>query len=414
MKHWIKRWRDWAMTKIWPLNRLSQPQTLHFSYEKAGLTIVDQPVPWNAEAVLVEVLMQMSHHYRVKTDFTVRTPGLPNIPAESLRARDDVPNGFRVHYRLPPLSRSATLQVFWREKQQGQLTIPVLSRDDFIQSLRLQMPTVFARLGNEAVACQTFVATQCHGLLVTGTLSSPTSLVPLLDLELQVEFRHERDAEAHRFPVRLSSSQLNGRTALLCVAPRKLPRRMGVWTINWLLGDHCLATQRVRAISVAAFQKSLRISDTRFLIQDGGGSLALSRSLPSTKTAARIGPCFFVSSSEQGMAGLCAFNVRAQVPGAIQPPLLLEQDVLITDGPTLVAPGTIEAVHLEQLQGFELCLRKKVLGIMPLHPAPIASFNAEGGFKPIAEYAWSPIAEDELAEKLAQLTRLEGIKTEQR
>ena len=62
---WIKRWRDWAMNELWPLFRLGpQPQALHFSYEKAGLTIHDQPIPWNAEAVLIDAL--------VKADFVER------------------------------------------------------------------------------------------------------------------------------------------------------------------------------------------------------------------------------------------------------------------------------------------------------------------------------------------------------
>ena len=53
---WIKRWRDWAMNDLWPLYRINpQPQALHYSYEKAGLTLHDQPIPWNAEAVVVDI-----------------------------------------------------------------------------------------------------------------------------------------------------------------------------------------------------------------------------------------------------------------------------------------------------------------------------------------------------------------------
>ncbi len=52
---WIKRWRDWAMHELWPLNRIGpQTQAMRFSYEKAGRTVDDQPIPWNAEAVIVE------------------------------------------------------------------------------------------------------------------------------------------------------------------------------------------------------------------------------------------------------------------------------------------------------------------------------------------------------------------------
>ena len=57
---WIKRWRDWAMTDLWSMHRIGpQPQALHYSYEKAGLTLHDQPIPWNAEAVLVEALVRL-------------------------------------------------------------------------------------------------------------------------------------------------------------------------------------------------------------------------------------------------------------------------------------------------------------------------------------------------------------------
>ena len=52
---WIKRWRDWVMTDLLPTYRIgAQPRALHFSFEKAGLVLHDQPIPWNAEAVLVE------------------------------------------------------------------------------------------------------------------------------------------------------------------------------------------------------------------------------------------------------------------------------------------------------------------------------------------------------------------------
>ena len=60
MRPWIKRRRDWAMHDLWPLYWMGpQPQALHYSYEKAGLTLHDQPIPWNAEAVLVEGTLRL-------------------------------------------------------------------------------------------------------------------------------------------------------------------------------------------------------------------------------------------------------------------------------------------------------------------------------------------------------------------
>jgi hypothetical protein len=106
------------------------------------------------------------------------------------------------------------------------------------------------------------------------------------------------------------------------------------------------------------------------------------------------------------MAGLCRLQITAQVPGAVNPPLLLEQDVLITDGPTMVAPGTLDAADLEQVSGFELSIRGQSLGVLSLCPAPTATFTNEGGFKPYHDYTWSAAAEEEMNERLNRL--LEG------
>src|SRR5947209_4254144 len=273
---WIKRWRDWAMHELWPLYRVGpQPQALHHSYEKAGLTLHDQPIPWNAEAVLVEALVRLpATAGRRRGDFQLRLPGQEPVAAEQLR-RQEGDERYRVLFRLTPPGATAEAEVLYREHSLGRITLPFLSREDFLQNLRLQMPTLFVRLGAETVACQTFVSSQCKGLLASAVLTSPTSLVPLLDLDLQVEFRCERGGSALRVPACLCSSQLQGRQALVTVVPRRYPRRIGTWVATWLLGNRPLpgGTQRVRGISQRHFQRSLRVSDTRFVGQIGGGPL---------------------------------------------------------------------------------------------------------------------------------------------
>ena len=108
------------------------------------------------------------------------------------------------------------------------------------------------------------------------------------------------------------------------------------------------------------------------------------------------------------MAGLCRLHVRAQVPGAIQPPALEEQEILITDGPTPVVPGTADASELRHASSFELCVKNKVLHALSLCPAPTAAFNSEGGFKASQEFTWSAAAEEELNERLNKLIEGRG------
>jgi hypothetical protein len=401
---WIKRWRDWAMPEFWPFTRTSvQPRALHFRYERAGLSLAGQPIPWTAEAVIVEAVVRLpAGAGRRKEDFRVTLPGRPPVTAEQLR-RVEGEDLYRAQFRLPPLGVSVVAEVSFRDRGLGQIALPVLSREEFLRDLRLDMPTLFVRLGDESVACQTFVASQCRGLAASGLLVSPTSLVPLLDMDLQVEFRCDRAGTVFRVPACLTCSQLTGRSALVTVSPARFPRRMGVWSATWLVGEHVLARQRVRGISQKHFQRSLRISDTRFAVQQGGEPFRLALQAPPVAPGTRIGPCFLIASSEPGMAGLCRLYVSAQVPGSVQPPLLMQQEVRITDGPTMVAPGTLDSHDLEQVTGFEVSVAGQSLGTLSLCPAPAATFTGEGGFKPPPEYTWNAAADEEMNERLNRL-----------
>lgn len=408
---WIKRWRDWAMNDLWPIYRTGpQPQALHYSYEKAGLTLHDQPIPWNAEAVVVEALVRLpGSAIRRKMDFHLRLPNQEPLAADNLRRQDTDDAAYRVTFRLPTPTATTSAELLWRHHVLGQLTLPVIRREEFVPNLRLHMPTLFVRLGEESVACQTFVSSQCRGLLASAILTSPTSLIPLLDLDLQVEFRSERGGASHTVAARLCSSQLAGRQALVTVTPRRFPRRIGSWLATWRLGDQVLASHRVRAISQRHFLRSLRVSDSRFVVQSKSGEVCLARQVPPLETVARVGPYFLVSSREPGMAGLCEMHVRAQVAGAVQPPLLREQTVLVTDGPALVAPGTLDPAELQQVSAFDLGIRKgPILGSLSLCPAPTAAFTTEGSFKPPHEFLWSPAAEEELTERLNRLIEGQG------
>lgn len=399
---WMRRWRDWAIHDAWPNHRRGA-QALYFGYEKAGLVVHEQPIPWNAESVLVEALVHLPHtNLRRKSDFQLRLDGSDPHPAEAIR-RQEGDQRHRVTFRLPPPQSYASAEILWRDHVLGQLTLPVIGRDEFIQNLHVQMPTLSVRLAHETVACRTFVATQCQGLLVSAVLTSPTSLVPLLDLDLKVEFAAEHKGATYVTPARLSSSQLEGRQALITVVPRRFSRRMGTWNVTWFLGDHVLASQRIRAISQRAFRDSLQLTDTRFVIQHEKTGVSVARQVPPTKGQARIGPCFLVSSGEPGMAGVCKFLIRAQGSDAREAPTEMEQEVLITDGPTPVAPGTLDWSALEHISGFELLVKRRSLGVLTLAPAPTAAFTAEGGFRQVQDYSWNAGAEEELTERLNRL-----------
>src|SRR5213593_1851631 len=108
---WIKRWRDWAMHDFWTHRIGHQPQALHYSYEKAGLTLHDQPIPWNAEAVVVEAILRLApSRARRKADFQVQVPGQPLAPAESIH-RQEGQDLYHLFFRLATPSRTVDAEL---------------------------------------------------------------------------------------------------------------------------------------------------------------------------------------------------------------------------------------------------------------------------------------------------------------
>jgi hypothetical protein len=399
---WIKRWLDWVVSDVLPLSR-TRPhgQAIHTRYEKAGLALYDLPVPWNADAVVVEVLLRLPPAARRKADFTLRLPGRPPAAPEALRAEGD--DRHRITFRIPTPAASATGELLWKHRLLSRVGVPVLTADEFLTGLRLTLPTVSVRLGHRTVAAQTFVASQCKGLIASCVLRSPTPLAPVADLGLKAVFRSERTGTVYEVPASLSSSQLAAKEAVVVVAPPKVPRRVGAWSVAWVVGGREVSRQVVQGIPARRFEQSLRVSDTRFVTADKAGGVRVAKQPPAGADFARLGPCFLVASSEPGMAGVCRLHVHATVPGEARPALLMENDVLVTDGPAVFAPGLMDAADLARVSGFELKHKGRVLGVASLSPVPTAALTAEGGFKPPPDFGWSGAAEDELSDRLGRL-----------
>ena len=197
---WIKRWHDWVMSDVLPLTR-SRPhgQAVYTRYEKAGLVLYGMPVPWNADAVIVEVLLHLPPAARQKSLFTLRLPGREPILPESFRLETE--DRHRLIFRVPVPAASTSGELLWKHRLLSNVAIPMLTAEEFLARLRLSLPTVSVKLGSRMVAAQTFVASQCKGLLASCVLKSPTALAPLADLGLKAVFRSERLDVPHRCSV---------------------------------------------------------------------------------------------------------------------------------------------------------------------------------------------------------------------
>ena len=98
-----------------------------------------------------------------------------------------------------------------------------------------------------------------------------------------------------------------------------------------------------------------------------------------------------------------SLQVRVVMKGNAPAPVLQEQEILITDGPEPITPGTIAIGDLALVKSFELRCGRALLGTLPLSPVPTAAFNQEGGFVAPDNFDWSATAEDQLQSRLEKL-----------
>lgn len=383
-----------------PPRPLAHTSGLYYSFEKAGLTLDRQPIPWNAEAVLVEAIVNaVTLSAERLREYALILPGGSRVLAET--SRPGLPGVTHIFFRLavPPTTMPAEIRD--RERTLGQINLPVLTQADFLKNLTFAEPTVHVRMKDGAHACQAYVAVQAKEVIASMLLSSPTSLAPLADLELGANVV-ARDELVDRRVVRLGSKQLAAKQALI-VVPFAKPRWAADWQVAWTVGDEVRATQTIHAYRPSEFIPSLRLSTTRLYLEGPAGVLPLARFSPPTLAGiTRLGPVFLVSSGITGIAATADFQVivrdRSRRPLMDMPTVT----ALVSDGPTVIAPGTLAAD--ESIGSFELWSGRRRLGELPLGAPPTAAFNAEGGIAtPQVDFAWSPQAEEQLQQKLGQL-----------
>src|SRR5262249_47312299 len=135
----------------------------------------------------------------------------------------------------------------------------------------LRAPMVFALLGKFNVACETLAEDQCSGLSASAVLTGLTSLLPILDSELEIEVTDRTMGHVQRITLSLTGSQLLSKEASLSVVLPPCPRVAGTCTVHWLMAGRLLAQAELRVITPPEFQQSLYLAEGRFLSQGKEG-----------------------------------------------------------------------------------------------------------------------------------------------
>ena len=95
---------------------ISQNAGLYVRYEKAGMILDALPIPWNADAVIVEANVRLpAKAPREKPDFKLRIADEGTPVTAELIAQQGKQVPLRVFFRIPPPAATSTAAIHWRE-----------------------------------------------------------------------------------------------------------------------------------------------------------------------------------------------------------------------------------------------------------------------------------------------------------
>ncbi len=369
-------------------------------YEKGGLAVFGEPIPWNAEAILVEALVWMRTEEGGKERFSLGDSLLRGVPPTAASRQE--PGWTLLSFRLPPRRHCTRAELCWRFHPLRRLRLPHVTSQEFLQRLQLRSPTLMAWFGDQRLACQAAPPGSCDGLLATALLTSPTSLLPLLDLDLRLEVTNQANGLVQTIPLELSGSQLTAQQALVCQALNWAPQGNAGLSVRWMVCDRLLGSSEFRPVAPDRFEESLYVVDAGYLYRRADQSLLLSHYLPQTNPGSLLGGCYYLASRQRGVAGYCPVEVHCRPFNSSSTHIVLRQQALVLDRPSplLIPPAIMENLDQSVL---ELFSRGRKLGSLPVFPCPQGTFTTEGGLCNEPQFLWTESAEWELANRLEQL-----------
>src|SRR5262249_46024424 len=150
----IKRYLARATGGLSEVLRRPRVRAVRCGYEKAGLTVWDEPIPWNAETVLVEVQVEYpAEAPGAKSDFCLCVPGQGRWTGAALDP-DERAGHCRAVFRLVPPPKTTVAWICWRSRLLDRVVLSCLGAEEFLGNLQLDAPTLFALLGGHSVPCR--------------------------------------------------------------------------------------------------------------------------------------------------------------------------------------------------------------------------------------------------------------------
>lgn len=400
----IRRWLDWHRPDRSQCMALRAGlRSFRWSYEHSGLVAPADAIPWVAEAVRLEITLAGSDLLACRrTDFTLRGTSETPLPCQDIQRVQ--PGLYRLEFRFPlPAVWPSAVQFCWRDYALLNLTLPRLTQEEYLRSVRWRSWGVAMRWRQKAVTARCFSRRSLRGLAAAVLISSPHRLLPLASLQPHLFVQGLPNGPHFELPLILTASQQLDTEALLTVPfPQALLQSQQChW--QWRTTGCSWHAETLTILPPQEWEHQVLLRDACFYLNTNRGWVRHTEaSLP--HESGLFAPCFLLQAPP-GSAGLLPLTFYALTSQAPRLRRLRHECVLVTDAPTPYIPGLFHFQDFPQLTSLELRHGPRILSTLSLSRIPQARFTAEGGFRQAPDVIWTESAEAELWERLQRLSR---------
>ncbi len=358
---------------------MTENKALQLGYESKGLKVVSPVIPWFAEKIFLEVSIRFPDKFLCSaTDFSLQLGKSSSILGNNLQISEAVGHkAGKVVFQLDNLLKNCKAKIYFKKKLISEIDIPFLTKEAFLASVEVHSPALHCNFDGQIVSCQSFLMAGCKGVSVSGMLSSKygAGFFSSLDVSILIDV-------GSQIPTSLVAKVPNvevSQSYIPIVFPvGALPKKIGNMKISYLLEGVKICSLICQGITANSFSKMIGVSKQSFVVWKKNGELEFSDELCELEPEVRFGPCFWIGTKVDGLAGFADIKIQGYLHGSHQPLCFWEGKVLATSTPALMAPVNLGPESFKEISYFEILSGKNSIAMIKLGSKPTVQFTAEG------------------------------------
>lgn len=358
---------------------MTENKALQIGYESKGLKVVSPVIPWFAESVFLEVAIRFPDKFLCSaSDFSLHVGRSFSILGNHLNINDAAGHkAGKVAFQLDNLLQDSKAKIYFKKKLISEIEIPFLTKEAFLASVEVQSPALHCNFDSQIVSCQSFLMAGCKGVSVSALLSSKYGMDFFYNLDASISIDVGQGIPT-TLVTRIPIAGISQKSIPVVFPIGSVPKKIGNMKVSYLLEGVKVGSMICQGITSSSFSKMILVNRQSFVVWKKNGELDFVDDLPQLEPEVRFGPCFWIGTKVDGLAGFADIKIQGYLHGSHQPLCFWEGKVLATSTPALIAPVNLGPESFKEISYFEVLSGKNSIAMIKLGSKPTVQFTAEG------------------------------------